>query len=269
MKMKNLFAVLGLTAAVVLTSCGGGNKKAEDEAARKKREADSLARIEQARQDSLAKANTVQLVSVVETAKADANLSTLVELIAAAGLEAQLSDPNANYTVFAPTNDAFSKVKDLEDLKTNMKRRQELTDLVTYHVVTGRFGSGDLKEGNELDALAGKVIKVTMKDGSLAVGGSKVTTSDVMATNGIIHVIDGVMTPPKQKSKSKNPPATTTTTPTTTTTSTATTTTTSPKGDKFGGDGGKTETGKGDKFGGDGTKTKEGTGKGDKFGGKQ
>lgn len=226
MKMKNMFAVLGLATAVILTSCGGGNKKAEDEAARKKREADSLAKIEQAKQDSLAKLNQApELVNVVETAKKDANLSTLVELVSAAGLVDRLADANANYTIFAPTNEAFAKIKDLEDLKTNVKRKQELADIVSYHVVSGKFGSGDLKEGNELDALDEKVIAVTMKDGALAVGGAKVTTADVQASNGVIHIVDNVMTPPKKKSKSKNPPVTTTTTTATTTTTTVSTST--------------------------------------------
>lgn len=224
MKMKNMFAVLGLATAVVLTSCGGDKKKAEDEAARKKREADSLAQIEQARQDSLAKLNEVKVVNVVETAKGNADLSTLVELISAAGLVDKLSDETANFTVFAPTNAAFATIKDLEDLKTNVKRKQELTDILTYHVVSGKFGSGDLKEGNELDALDEKVIKVTMKDGSLAVGGAKVTTADVQATNGIIHIVDAVMTPPKKKGKATNKPTVTTTTTGTSTTQPTTTT---------------------------------------------
>lgn len=220
MKMKNMFAVMGLATAVVLTSCGGGNKKAEEEAARKKREADSLAQIEQARQDSLAKLNEVTVVNVVETAKGNADLSTLVELIGAAGLADQLSNETANYTVFAPTNAAFAVIKDLEDLKTNVKRKQELTDIISYHVVSGKFGSGDLKEGHELDALDEKVIKVATKDGALTVGGAKIVTADIQATNGVIHVVDAVMTLPKKKGKATNKPTTTTTESTTTTSTT-------------------------------------------------
>ncbi len=92
MKMKNLFAIMGLATAVVLTSCGGGKSK-EDEAARKKREADSLAALEQKRQDSIAAANqVVELKNVVETAQADPQFSTLVELLSNAGLVEKLSD---------------------------------------------------------------------------------------------------------------------------------------------------------------------------------
>lgn len=168
MKMKNVFGIAGLSVALILSSCGGGKSK-EDEAARKKREADSLAAIEQARQDSIANAQVVELKNVVETAQADPQFSTLVELLSNAGLVEKLSDVNANFTVFAPTNDAFAKMdqKKLEALKTDLKKKQELTDLLTYHVAAGKFAAADLKSRQELDMLDEKVLKLTVEGDAL------------------------------------------------------------------------------------------------------
>lgn len=207
MKVKNLFVMLGLSTAVVISSCGGGKSK-EDEAARKKREADSLAALEQRRQDSIAAANqAVELKSVVETAQADPQFSTLVELLSNAGLVEKLSDANANFTVFAPTNDAFAKLdqKKLEALKTDLKKRQELTDLLTYHVAAGKFAAADLKSREELDMLDEKVLKLVVEGDALKVAGANVSVADIQCSNGVIHVVDAVLTPPVKKGKAKQP----------------------------------------------------------------
>lgn len=224
MKMKNVFGIAGLSVALILSSCGGGKSK-EDEAARKKREADSLAAIEQARQDSIANAQVVELKNVVETAQADPQFSTLVELLSNAGLVEKLSDVNANFTVFAPTNDAFAKMdqKKLEALKTDLKKKQELTDLLTYHVAAGKFAAADLKSRQELDMLDEKVLKLTVEGDALKAGGANVTSADLQCTNGVIHVVDAVMTPPTKKGKAKQPTVTTNNTVTTTATEVNTT----------------------------------------------
>ncbi len=206
--MKNLFVIMGLATAVAFSSCGGGKSKKEDEAARKKREADSLAALEQKRQDSIAAAQAAQQVkNVVETAQADPQFSTLVELISNAGLAEKLSDSTANFTVFAPTNDAFAKMdqKKLEALKTDLKKRQELTDLLTYHVAAGKFAAADLKSREELDMLDEKVLKLVVEGDALKAGGANVTTADIQCSNGVIHVVDAVLTPPAKKSKAKQP----------------------------------------------------------------
>lgn len=209
--MKNLFVIMGLATALVLTSCGGGKSK-EDEAARKKREADSLAALEQKRQDSIAAAQAAEQVkNVVETVQADPQFSTLVELLTNAGLVEKLSDANANFTVFAPTNDAFAKMdqKKLEALKTDLKKRQELTDLLTYHVAAGKFAAADLKSREEIDMLDEKVLKLSVNGDALKAGGANVITADIQCSNGVIHVVDAVMTPPAKKSKAKQPATTT------------------------------------------------------------
>lgn len=209
MKMKNVLGIAGLSVALILSSCGGGKSK-EDEAARKKREADSLAAIEQARQDSIANALAVVLKDVVETAKADPNYSTFVELMTNAGLVEKLSDGNANFSLFIPTNDAFAKMdqKKLESLKTDLKKKQELTDLITYHVAAGKFTSTDLKSRPELGMLNEKVLTIKSDNDLLKVGGENTIAAEIECTNGVIYVIDAVLTPPAKKSKPK-PPVTT------------------------------------------------------------
>ncbi len=202
MAIHNTLAVFGLATAVALSSCGGkGKSDADAEKARQ----DSLAAVEQARLDSIAAANAP--VNVVETAMKDERFTTLVELISAAGLVETLSDTTKNFTVFAPTNEAFAALDaaELEALKTDLKRRQDLTDILTYHVVSGRLSAGDLANYTELDALDEKVVQVKVAEGSTMVGGANVVEADIAATNGILHVVDAVMTPPAKKGKAKAP----------------------------------------------------------------
>lgn len=204
MKTRNIFAIAGLAFAFALSSCGG-KKSNEDEAARKQREADSLAAIEQAIQDSIAAANAV--VDLNTTIAANAELTTFSELVNLAGFSTKLADATANYTVFAPTNNAFNAVAGLDALKNDTKKRQELTDIIAYHIVSGKFNSADLASVEELDALAEKIIKVANNNGALTIGGATIVTADVEATNGTVFVIDAVMTAPKAKAKSTKAPA--------------------------------------------------------------
>lgn len=221
MKITYQLSLAAFGAALVLASCGGGKK--EDPNAAKLRE-DSLMAAEKARQDSLAALNTV--VDLVETAKGDARFSTFVELMTSAGLAETLSDANASFTLFIPTNEAFEAMdqKKLEALRTDLKKRQELTDLISYHVVNGNLTAADLGNYNELDAMGEKVIKLTRKDGSTHVGGAAIIETDIACSNGTIHVIGSVMTPPSSKGKAQAPSTSGTTTqetpPTTGTTST-------------------------------------------------
>ena len=222
MKISYQLTLTAFGAAMFLASCGGGKK--EDPNAAKLRE-DSLMAAEKARQDSIAAA-TPKVVNIVATATADGRFSTLIELLTTAGLVETLSDSTKTFTVFAPTNDAFAAFdqKRLEALRTDTKKRQELSDLLTYHVISGTLMAADLGNYNELDALDEKVVKLTRKDGTTMAANATITQTDIACANGVIHVVDKVMTPPSKKGKA-TPPATTTSTttppPTTTTTSTS------------------------------------------------
>ena len=216
--MKKVMYLAATAAVVVLASCGGG---ADKEAERKKREADSLAKIEQARKDSMDAAMAVQVVDVYETAKANADLSTLVGLLDQAGLGATLKDASVNYTVFAPTNAAFDKLdpKVLADLK-DPKNAEKLKDLLLYHVVRGKLVAADVAVFGELQGMNDKVIAVKQSEaGATTVAGANITTADVDASNGVVHIVDAVLTVPAKKGTAKPKKPTTggdkTTTPTT------------------------------------------------------
>ncbi len=200
--MKNVQFLSVAFAAAMLVSCGGG---ADKEAERKKREADSLAKVEQARKDSLDAAMASQTVNVYETAKANPDFSTLVSLLDQAGLAETLQDETVNFTVFAPTNAAFDKLdtKTLADLK-DPKNAEKLKDILLYHVVRGKLMASDVAGSGELQAMDDKVIVVkTGESGTVMVSNASVTTADVDATNGVIHIVDAVMTPPAKKGTAK------------------------------------------------------------------
>jgi uncharacterized surface protein with fasciclin (FAS1) repeats len=132
--------------------------------------------------------------NIVEIASADPNFSTLVELVTAAGLVETLSDPNAVFTVFAPTNDAFAKV-DPATLEMLQADTALLTEVLTYHVVPGTLGSADITDGGSRLTVQGEYLSFSTTNG-VKVNDATVTTPDIAATNGTIHVIDTVLVPP-------------------------------------------------------------------------
>lgn len=203
MKSRNLLA-FGLAAGFALASCGG-KKETKTEPTTDTNKVDTTA------VDTTAKVPTV--VNIVETAKTDTGLSMLVDLLGTAGLVETLSDENAKFTVFAPTNEAFRKLGDkkLASLKEE-KNKEQLKDILLYHVVSGNMLAADVTTKKELDGMDEKVIKVTSKDDKWMVAGATITTTDIACSNGTVHIIDAVMMPPSKKSKAKNPETTTTTT---------------------------------------------------------
>jgi uncharacterized surface protein with fasciclin (FAS1) repeats len=144
------------------------------------------------------------LPTIGEALMEDGDLSTLRDLVVAAGLLDVLSDPDARFTVFAPTNDAFAAVP-AEVLEVLAADPALLTRVLTYHVVAGDVSSTDLAElataaTLEMDAVGGEMfgseITVTVgEDGSIMVDGATVIIADLAPSNGIIHVIDSVLVP--------------------------------------------------------------------------
>ncbi|MGL4608343.1 MAG: fasciclin domain-containing protein [Trueperaceae bacterium] len=131
--------------------------------------------------------------NIVELASTDPNFSTLVELVTAVGLVETLSDPAAVFTVFAPTNDAFAKVDPatLESLKADPAL---LTEVLTYHVLPSTLGSADITDGGSRLTVQGEYLSFSTAEG-VKVNDATVTTPDIAATNGTIHVIDTVLLP--------------------------------------------------------------------------
>lgn len=120
------------------------------------------------------------------------NLSTLATALQEAGLTETLGSGDESFTVFAPANPAFENV-DVESLTNNPA---SLTDLLTFHVVQGEALTASDLEGREtVTTVEGQELEVSSENGTLTVGGVAVTQEDIEASNGVAHVVDGVLIP--------------------------------------------------------------------------
>ncbi len=129
---------------------------------------------------------------VVAIAATDAK--TLAAAVKAAGLVETLQGEGP-FTVFAPTDAAFAAIQSEVDKLLKPESKAALSKILTYHVVSGKTKAADLKDGQELTTVQGGKLKVTVKDGKVTVGGAHVTSADIAASNGVIHVIDKVLLP--------------------------------------------------------------------------
>ncbi len=131
--------------------------------------------------------------TVVDIAVANSDFSILVEAVTKAGLAGALS-ADGPFTVFAPTNEAFKAlfkqlgVSGIKDLTS-----EQLTPILTYHVVAGKVMSTDLTN-TSVATLNGQKIKIDISNG-VKINDSKVTTADISGTNGVVHVINKVLMP--------------------------------------------------------------------------
>ena len=131
---------------------------------------------------------------VVETATADKDFSTLVELLKAADLVDTLKGEGP-FTVFAPTNAAFEKLgkEKLAELK---KDKAKLAAILKFHVHSGTaMHATDVSKAKTIKTVNGQDLAVTTKDKDVHVGTAKVTKTDIKCKNGVIHVIDTVQMP--------------------------------------------------------------------------
>lgn len=137
----------------------------------------------------------MKLPNIVETAVATPILSTLVAAVQAGGLVDTLAN-DGPFTVFAPTNDAFAKIPSatLTALLTPEKKN-DLVNILTFHVVSGKAFSQDLKDGQEITTLQWGKLKVKITDGKVYINGAQVVLADVKTKNGVVHVIDTVLLP--------------------------------------------------------------------------
>jgi uncharacterized surface protein with fasciclin (FAS1) repeats len=134
-----------------------------------------------------------ELYDVVGTALKAVSFTTLAGLVVDAGLVEALRAPGP-ITVFAPTNEAFAALPDgtLEAVRAD---QDLLTTVLTYHVVSGEIALADLQPG-PLETLAGIDLTVTRDGDTVLINGIEVTAGDIEATNGVVHVITGVLVPP-------------------------------------------------------------------------
>ena len=138
-----------------------------------------------------ASAFAAQAKDIVDTAVAAGNFSTLATALQAAGLVDTLKGKGP-FTVFAPTDAAFAKIPKA-DLDALLKDKAKLTAVLTYHVVPGKVMAKDFKAGMVKTVQGGSLTVATM--GGVTVDGAKVSATDIVADNGVIHVIDSVVLP--------------------------------------------------------------------------
>ena len=132
--------------------------------------------------------------NIVETAQAAGSFKTLISLATKAGLAPALTGTD-KLTVFAPTDAAFAKVPKATLAKLG-KDKALLKRVLLYHVVKGQVPAAKVVTLKSAKTLAGPSVRITVTGKTVRVNTSKVTTADVRATNGIIHVVDRVLLPP-------------------------------------------------------------------------
>ena len=137
-----------------------------------------------------------QTRDIVDTAVAAGSFTTLAKALEAAGLVETLKGKGP-FTVFAPTDEAFAKLPSgtVESL-LQPGNREKLRRILTSHVVAGRVTSADVVKLPSAKTVSGYVAPVKASGSSVSVGGATVSKADVLASNGVIHVIDTVMMPP-------------------------------------------------------------------------
>lgn len=144
---------------------------------------------------SLAGCASMQPKTVPEVIASDPDLSTLSKMISDAGLTQTLSGAGP-FTVFAPTNAAFEAVpaKTMDELTKN---KEMLTQVLTYHVIPAKAGAADVKQGS-VKSVNGANLALSRAGTYVTVEDAVVTKSDLNATNGVVHVVDRVLLPPKR-----------------------------------------------------------------------
>ena len=134
-------------------------------------------------------------MNIVQIASEAGTFNTLVAAVKAAGLAETLQGPGP-FTVFAPTDAAFAKLPagTVESLLADPKK---LASILTFHVVAGKVTSGDIVKANgaKPTTVNGAPLDVVVRGGKVYVNGAQVVTADIVASNGVIHVIDAVLIP--------------------------------------------------------------------------
>ena len=129
---------------------------------------------------------------IVDTAVSAGTFNTLVTAVQAAGLVDTLKG-DGPFTVFAPSDEAFAKLP-AGTVEGLLKDTDKLAQILTYHVIAGEKKAADVVAANSLTTVQGQSLDIDTTDG-VSVGGAKVLTTDILTTNGVIHVIDTVLIP--------------------------------------------------------------------------
>lgn len=198
--MKSMKWVAAALASASLAACGGGGESAEGNAAGNTATAQGSASASGGTQ-------AAETGTIADTLGKSADHSTFVGAVKAAGIEQTMGGAGA-YTLFAPTNAAFQKLAPgTSEGLMRPESKGELTNILTYHVVPGVVTSKDLSAALErgggktrLATVGGATLNVAQVDGGITIsdgknGVARVTQPDMMASNGVVHSIDGVLMP--------------------------------------------------------------------------
>ena len=132
---------------------------------------------------------------IIEIAIGDNRFTTLVAAVKAADLVETLKGKGP-FTVFAPTDDAFKKLP-VGTVESLLKDIPTLKNILLFHVVSGKVMAADVVKLNSANTVLGKPVAINVTNGKVAVNDANVVITDIEASNGVIHVIDSVLLPPK------------------------------------------------------------------------
>jgi uncharacterized surface protein with fasciclin (FAS1) repeats len=188
--MKKIFELFALQIVVFqLVSCSNNQQATTDTAPT---EASSVAGQADVKDDASMK-------DIVKIAVSSADHSTLVSALKQADLVDVLANPGP-FTVFAPTNAAFDKLPQgtLDDLM-KPEKKADLQNILQYHVTTSALKADYFKDGQTIGMVNGENLSVNVKDGKIVLNNSATIVGSVPASNGMVHIIDGVLLPPAKK----------------------------------------------------------------------
>lgn len=137
----------------------------------------------------------IEMNDIVTVASNAGTFNTLVAAVKASGLADTLQN-DGPFTVFAPTDAAFAKLP-RGSIDALLADNDKLKAVLTYHVVPGSLMASDIVKmsGGEVETVNGESVRVTLRDGTVFIDGAKVVSTNIIASNGIIHVIDAVIVP--------------------------------------------------------------------------
>lgn len=133
-----------------------------------------------------------QNLSIIGVTNKEDRFNTFTQALAATGLD-NILRAQGPFTIFAPTDEAFKKLSEFNDA-IKLENKDDLEDLLSYHIVQSKLMSEDLIKLNVVTTLSGKTLKVNAKDG-MKINEVEIAKSDLEATNGVVHIIDSVLMP--------------------------------------------------------------------------
>ncbi len=135
--------------------------------------------------------------TILQIANADRNLSTLIKGFKATNLEETLNGIGP-FTILAPVNLAFNNLNvpdTFEDLVKQSNKNTKLSEILSYHILTGKKLLKDFRNGQKLKTVNGKDVDVTVLDGEVHINGAKILARDKQGSNGVVHSINAVNLP--------------------------------------------------------------------------